>query len=147
MTLKESTVLMLLTISCLTISLNTYAKDRLSYIPSNYLGRFVTDNLDLSTFRNSLGPRRESGMRTFSDFGINPSLLSETKAELTTPDWYYSIEIIKRGDVNGDGVEDLVLCFTDDSREGSYLTRDTILTTRYSDRTLLIALRYEVDGC
>lgn len=118
-----------------------------SFIPSQYLGRFVADNLDLSTFRNSLGPQRVIGERTFKDLRMSPSILSENKAEFSISDWYYEIKVVKRGDINGDGIEDLIVCFVDDAAKGSYLTSESILLTRYSESSLLVALRYDVDGC
>jgi hypothetical protein len=93
--------------------------NRKSFLPADEIEEFVVERLDLSTFRNSLGPRREPGMRHFSDFDIRPQTRTGGIIELKDTDWYYKVRILARGDFNRDGIEDLAVCFTDQSLRGS----------------------------
>lgn len=113
-----------------------------SYIPSEGVEQFIVERLDLTTFRNSLGPLRSAGMRHFSDMGLVPTEISEGRMVFETGSWYYSLEILDRRDVNGDGLEDLLIRFTDDSIEGTYLTVYVYLMTCLSEGSDLIAIAY-----
>ena len=117
--------------------------ETISFIPKKNIEKFIVDKLDLSIFRNSFGPARYPGMRFFKDFGMEPSKIQDGVIKFEESDWYYEIKILKRGDVNRDGVEDVVIQFTDDALLGSYLTSNTYLLTRYSKDGNLIAIAYE----
>ncbi|MEM9808178.1 MAG: hypothetical protein AAF959_23170 [Cyanobacteria bacterium P01_D01_bin.56] len=118
-----------------------------SYFPDQDVAHFLVDHLDLATFRNSLQPRRTTMDRTFTDLGIEPSFVSETKVELETDDWVYSITILRRGDINRDGIEDLEVCFGDEAKQGTYLATEPLLLTRYSSSDYVVALDWEMNGC
>lgn len=117
-----------------------------SYLPSKDVEKFVVEKLDLSTFRNSFGPRREPGKRTFADFGLRPTNTSNGVIEFKDDDWNYTVKILGRQDYNNDGIEDLAIRFTDRSLVGSYRTESQLLLTRYSNDGKLIAIAYELDG-
>ena len=123
------------------------AAEVISYLPHGAVERFVAENLDLASFRNSFGPRRSAGQRTFSSFGMSPKVVANGVILYEDTDWSYRIEIKGRGDFNRDGIEDLSLCFTDRAKEGSYSTVDSLLVTRYSNDGLLVALNYQIDAC
>lgn len=118
-----------------------------THIPEQDAARFLVDYLDLATFRNSLGPRRTAVNRTFTTLGIAPSFVSETTVVLEDDDWYYSLEILRRTDINRDGIEDLEVCFVDRAKQGTYATQHPILLTRYAASGYVVALQFEVDGC
>lgn len=113
-----------------------------SFIPKDKVGAFLAAHLDLTTFRNSLGPRRRPGQRHFADFGLKPTQVREQSVEFETEDWRFSLAVTERRDVNGDGVEDLVVRFTDQARHGTYATSEKLLVTRYSEMSGLIALAF-----
>ena len=113
-----------------------------SFLPKDQVGKFLAANLDLTTFRNSFGPRRSPGQRHFADFGIKPTKVTEEVVEFDLEDWRYPIAIIERGDVNGDGLEDLVIRFTDQAKLGTYASSEKLLVTRYSAIQDLIALAF-----
>ena len=113
-----------------------------SFIPTIGIGEFIGEKLDLTTFRNSFGPRREPGMRHFADFGIRPTKTTDQLIEYDLVDWWYSISIKERRDVNGDGLEDLIIAFTDKAKEGSYFSSTELLITRYSETSDLLALAF-----
>jgi hypothetical protein len=116
-----------------------------SFLPKDNLTAFVVEAFDLTTIRSSFGPRRLSGRANhFGDFGLKPAISGNT-AVFDTPDWYYSVDILHRGDENGDGLEDVVICFTDKAKGGSYATVTPYLLTRYDAKGPLIALAYKPD--
>ena len=115
-----------------------------SFIPEKDVEQFVVDKLDLTTFWSSLShpPAKDWGKRHLKDYGIAATEITKNRIECETDDWYYIFEIVRRGDENGDGIEDLVIRFDDDAKQGTYLTADTFLFTRFSEDSNLIALAY-----
>ncbi len=136
------------TVLCLLLSGTSAASDyaTISYMPSEDLEEFIVERLDLTTFRNSLGPARSPGMRYFSDMGLIPTEISEGRIVFETESWYYCIELVERRDVNHDGIEDLQICFTDDSIHGTYYVKYIYLLTCLSDDSDLIAIAYGPSG-
>jgi len=117
-----------------------------SYIPLEGLEQFIIDRLDLTTFRNSFGPARSPGMRHFIDMDLTPSEISEGRIVFETESWYYCIDVVERKDSNKDGIEDILIRFTDDSIGGSYLTVYVYLLTCFSEDSNLIALAFGPSG-
>ncbi len=138
----------LLSVFFLSISNVSAALDAqtVSYIPSEGLEQFIVERLDLTTFRNSLGPARRPGMRHFSDMGLTPTEMSEGRVVFETESWFYCVDVVERRDVNGDGIEDLLIRFTDDSIGGTYLTVYVYLLTCLSEDSDLVALAYGPSG-
>ena len=138
---------MVIVLSVVGLYRGSSAAETISYIPESDVEIFVFQKLDLSTFRSSLGPRRTVSMRTFPAFGMSPNVLKKGIIQFETDDWFYEIEIKGRKDYNGDGIEDLAICFTDRAKKGTYSARKSLLVTRYSKDGLLVALNYEIDAC
>ena len=120
--------------------------ETISFIPEEGIEEFIVEKLDLTSFRNSLGPARSPGMRYFSDMGLAPTEISEGRIVFETETWYYCIELIERRDINHEGVEDIQITFTDESIEGTYLTEYIYLLTGLSDESDLIAIAYGPSG-
>lgn len=120
-----------------------------SFIPEECVERFIYEQLDLASFRNSLGPARSPKRRHFSDFSIPATKTENGLLEMETYDWFYSIQIVDRKDVNKDGLEDLIIEFFDSAKAGSYETFNRYLITRYSSTSGLVAIAFEVpdEGC
>lgn len=127
------------------LNLPALAKGAKSFIPATPPAFLVT-YLDLASFRNSLGPRRNAGDHTFADLNISPTKVSATEVVFDSPDWYYSVRIIGRGDFNGDGIEDLEVCFVDRAKEGSYDTQDPLILSRYNAEGYMIALNFSAQN-
>lgn len=113
-----------------------------SFIPSENLEQFIVDRLDIASFRNSLGPARSPGMRYFRDLGLFPTGMSEGRIVFDTGDWFYCVEVVERRDVNHDGIEDILIRFTDDSTFGTYLTHYMYTLTCYSEGSDLVAIAF-----
>ncbi|MDL2357734.1 MAG: hypothetical protein QFF03_20980 [Pseudomonadota bacterium] len=136
-----------LLIAALCTGAGAAAADVKSYFPVRDLGRFLVANFDVASIRSSLGPRRSPAQRTFASLGELPTKVSEDLVEFDRPDWYYAIRILRRADINNDGIEDLEVCFIDQPRGATYHSQQALLITRYSDSSLAVALKFEVDGC
>lgn len=120
-----------------------------SYFPKKDLSLFLVEKFDLASIRSSFGPRRSPALRTFADFDMKPSKATEDALVFETPGrWLYELKIVGRRDVNGDGIEDLEVCFVDQALNGgTYLTSSGLLVTRYSADGYAVALNYSLsDG-
>ena len=102
--------------------------------------------LDVASFRNSTGPRREPGQRRFADLGVTVTDATADRAESRTPGgWLYALSVLARGDANGDGAPDVAVCFEDRALNGGvYDARTALLLQEVGDR--LVALRFEPDA-
>lgn len=76
-----------------------------------------------------------------------PTKVSEELVEFDGTDWYYAMRILRRADINHDGIEDLEGCFIDKAKGATYNSQQALLITRYSDASLALALKFDVDGC
>lgn len=115
-----------------------------SHFPKQDLGLFLANKFDLASIRSSFGPRRSPALRTFADFGMKPSKATANALVFETPgEWLYELKIVARRDVNGDGIEDLEVCFIDHALNGgTYDTSSGLLVTRYSADGYAVALNY-----
>jgi hypothetical protein len=107
----------------------------------------LVQNLDLATFRSSLGPRISAEKHTFASLGIVATKVTGDGIVFEDAEWFYNIRILRRADINKDGIEDLEVCFTNRAKQGTYSTQQALLVTRYSSSSYAVALRFEVDGC
>ncbi len=124
----------------------------LSYLPKSHIEQFVVQNFDITSIRASTGPKRQLGDRHFSNLGVRVARIETNHIALNLDGWRYDIRILERRDINGDGIEDIAICFTDDGRDagGSYYTVDPYVLTRYSRNGPLIAIAFdpgERDSC
>jgi len=118
-----------------------------SFIPKKNLAQFIADNFDIRSIRSSIRPDRLTPNNpTFASLGLHPRVIGNDTIRFESHGWIYDIRILGRGDENKDGIEDIAVCFTDDGSGagGTYLTVQPLLLTRYSDKTPLIAISYEV---
>lgn len=144
----KTAALILASLCCLVSLAPAQAAPLKSHFPPAGLGQFLAERLDLASFRNSLGPRRTPASRTFADLNMTPTKATDNELEFDTPDWYLRLRITGRRDANGDGIEDLEICFTDQGRDGAtYLSQDSLLVTRYSDDGYAVALHFGADAC
>lgn len=118
-----------------------------SYLPTRGAAQFLVANFDLASIRSSFGPRRTKAQRTFASLAMVPTKVTESEVEFDNTDWYYSFKVLRRGDFNGDGIEDLEVCFLDKAKGATYHSQQALLVSRYSDSSLAVALKFEVDGC
>ena len=119
-----------------------------SFLPQKDLGLFLASNFDLHSIRSSFGPRHATGLHSFADFGLKPHKVTADSVEFREDEWLYRLTIGARGDMNSDGIEDVVVClFEQREGVGGYLGDQALLLTRYSATTPVIAIRFEVEDC
>ena len=123
------------------------AQPTTSFFPTRGVAQFLAENFDLASIRSSFGNRRTPAKRTFADFGMVPTAATEELLAFDDPTWYHGIKVLRRGDFNKDGIEDLEICFVDRAKEGSYNAQQPLLVTRYSATTYAVAMIFELDGC
>lgn len=123
------------------------ASDVQSHFPARGAAQFLVANFDLASIRSSFGPRRTSLQRTFASLGLLPTKVADEKVEFDGADWFYSLQVVRRGDLNRDGIEDLEVCFVDKAKGATYDSQQALLVSRFSDNTLAVALKFEVAGC
>jgi hypothetical protein len=113
--------------------------------PRQNVAKFIFDHIDLTTFRNSTGPRRKPGQRFFADLGIHAGNFTETRVVSDLPDWTYVIQILGKHDYNGDGVEEVAICFSDAAANGgNYRASHPYLVQILEGR--VVALAFEIDS-
>ena len=133
---------------CLMLAGAAHAAPAVSYFPAKDVGVFLSKNFDLASIRSSFGPRRTPALRTFADFQLKPSLATDDLLEFRSDTWFYQLRIVERGDINGDGIEDLAVCFTDQALGGAtYYSKTGLLIARYSVKGYAVALSFSVDVC
>lgn len=117
-----------------------------TYFPATGLGSFLADKFDLASIRSSVGPRRTPATRSFADLGFKPSKASDDTVIFERDNWFHELTIVERGDVNGDGIEDLKACFVDRALAGpAYHATKGLLITRYGPDAYALALSFSVD--
>lgn len=120
-------------------------EDLESHIPASGVPEFLFNNLDIATFRSSLGPKRTESDRTFSSISPSPTTVTADYVEVLEDDWVRRLTIVDRGDFNKDGIEDLTVCFDDRAIGATYRSTQLLLVTRYTDSSLAVALNYRVE--
>lgn len=84
----------------------------------------IAGMIDLTSFPNSTGPRREDGLRTFADYGFTEVTVVDGTAELREADgsWMFAVTVL-----SGDG-DRAVICVVDRALGGpSYHTQDPVM--------------------
>ncbi len=139
------------TLAALILAGAAHGAPPVSYFPAHDLGQFLANTFDLASIRSSFGPRRSPALRTFTDFGMKPSKATDDILVFDMPgDWFYEMRILGRGDFNKDGIEDLVVCFTDRAQNGGiYFTSQGLLVSRYAPDAYAVALNFDPvhDAC
>jgi hypothetical protein len=134
------------------VALPLAAAESSSTWPDRDLAKFVFEHLDISSFRNSTGPRRRTGQRTSKDLGVRPNRVSDVEAASDDNEWLYSVRILGRADYNKDGAQEVLICFQDMARDGgSYATVVHLVLQLVEGRAIALAFndesRAEAAGC
>ena len=133
-------------LSCLMLAPAAQAAPLTTHFPATGLGNFLAEKFDLASIRSSFGPRRTPAMRIFADLGIKPSRATDDTVTFERENWFHELTVVERRDVNGDGIEDLQVCFVDRALGGpNYHASKGLLVTRYAPDGYALALGFEVD--
>jgi hypothetical protein len=82
--------------------------------------------------------------------GLKVRKITATEIDLADSVAHIHIRVLSRGDLNDDGLEDVMICFADETMgDGTYRSRNAYKLTRYSADTPLIAIAAEAssDDC
>lgn len=111
----------------------------LSFIQENF-SPIIIDELDLSSFASSLGPRLDDNKSTLAAFSFSNVTESADKVSITDEGWTYEFVLLGRGDFNGDGSEDLLVRFLDQSGDASYFSLQTLVLVKTNKNAGVSAL-------
>src|SRR5262245_31054311 len=113
-----------------------------SYLSEHPDVRFVYENLDLRTFRSSLNPSLSKEKYTFRKLGMPVGGVTMQQFSARDHDHTYTLRIADKRDRNGDGLEDIVLCFKDDGETDSRINQQVLLLSRFGWDEPIMALGY-----
>jgi hypothetical protein len=109
------------------------------------LTKFIVEKFDLASIDSVVGPRLEPDKHTFATLGLKVKRMTATEIDLEDKLAHIHIHVLLRGDKNSDGLEDVLICFSDETLGGgTYRTSTPYLLTRYSANTPLIAIAMEI---
>lgn len=100
----------------------------------------ILDQLDLSSFPSSLGPRLDENKNVLSTFSFANTTETADKIVINDEGWSYEYTLLARGDFNGDNKEDFVVRFLDQAGDASYFSVQTLLiekTSKESQATVI----------
>jgi hypothetical protein len=133
-----------LTVLLMTLGGTADSAELKSFLPKDGLTRFIVEKFDLASIDSIVGPRLEPNKHTFPAMGFKVRKLTATEIDLADKLAHIHIRILSRGDKNHDGLEDVLICFADETiGDGTYQTRTPYQLTRYSADTPLIAIAAE----
>jgi hypothetical protein len=94
--------------------------------PSQGIARFVVENLDVTSFPSSIGPRREKGKIYFKDYGLVEKTVTESAAELAEKGggWRFSIKVLEHSKSG------ILICLEDQATNGGTYHTQTVLSLR-----------------
>jgi hypothetical protein len=95
----------------------------------------VAGMIDATSFRNSIGPRRQDGLRTFADYGFTEVEVVDRTVELYEPDrsWMFGITVLQASD------DRLVVCVLDKALGGPTYDAQKAVAFERGNGGLLVA--------
>jgi hypothetical protein len=116
-----------------------------SFFPKKGLGQFIVWNLDVATFPSAVGPRLSPEAHTFATMKFHDEPPAEEGWGRVADKYglHMWFEIVKRGDFNRDGLEDVVVCESDTAEYGHLNATQPFFLTRYSATTPVVAIARE----
>lgn len=121
-----------------------YSAPLASFLPKADLPQFIVDKLDLGSFPSMLGPRLTPSQHTFAGMKLTPTGMKPSQVVFNNADMHILIDVLARGDFNGDGLEDVVVCWREHAPGGTLSDTTPMLLTRYSADSPLIAIAANV---
>ncbi|WP_455204552.1 hypothetical protein [Kaarinaea lacus] len=112
---------------------------RVSFLQENF-SPIIIDELDLTSFASSLGPRLDENKNTLATFSFNNVTESADKVSIIDEGWTYEFALLGRGDFNNDGREDLLVRFLDQSGDASYFSLQTLILEKANNKAGVSAL-------
>jgi len=126
------------------ISFACAASPPVTFLPAAGLAKFIVEEWDVRTMSSSLNPRRTTQQSHFFDVGLSVSEATDDRVVLESADDTFVIQVLKRGDANDDGIEDVIVCLSESARLGTLRSSHAFVLQKYSKTTPLVALAYAV---
>lgn len=118
-----------------------------TFMPDRGFEEWVAANLDIRSFNSSMDNRREAYQARLRELGYEPVprrgrgpvVLTFTSAEGEV-----TMSLFERGDLNRDGIEDVLICFQDRLKGSRYDRTQALLAQKYTPNGPLAALDVQV---
>ena len=110
-------------------------------LPEKDIASYVVKHLDVTTFRSSIGPRRETGKTAFSDYGFKIISITPLTAELKSEElnWAMQIRVLRHT------ASSITICFHDVAENGGSYNAQSCLRLREAPNSdKLIAVESDV---
>ena len=101
-----------------------------SYFDEHAIGDAIYRSLDLTTFVSSLSAEADAGRSRLAAMKFKHVDVSAVDVKAETPDWNYDFHTLAMADFDGDGLDDLLVAFTDDAKRGTAFVATTLLLRR-----------------
>jgi len=112
------------------------------------IARQVIARLDVTSFPNSIGPRRQKGKKTFADYGFKRVTMTRNGADLIqafgdNDDWLMSIEVLRASS------SEILICLQDKAENGGTYNSVEPISVRVGHQRLWrgVPLKHSVPGC
>jgi hypothetical protein len=118
-----------------------------SFLPKGPLEDFVVAQFDIRTINSSLNIGREAYQARLMELGyrIEPRRRATDPLVLRSDAGTITLSLFERGDHNLDGIEDILVCMTDQTKDGKFSATQPLILQKYSDNTPLVALAVGID--
>lgn len=111
-----------------------------SAIPA--LGARLADGLDLRSFESSFNQRSDAERHTLSSLDPSHLKVEGATVEMETESWYFRVEVVALGDLNGNAVPDWIVSVVDEAKFGTYRGYSTVLVFDPGERRSFSGSRY-----
>lgn len=113
-----------------------------SFLPHGPLEDFVVAQFDIRTINSSMNQNRDFYQARLMEMGYRPEprRRSSDPLVLQSDDGTITLSLFERGDHNLDGIEDVLVCMTDRTKDGRFVATQPLVLQKYSDATPLVAL-------
>jgi hypothetical protein len=113
-----------------------------SYLPVGPLEQFVIAQFDIRTINSSVNQGREFYQARLMELGYRPEARRRPSDPLLlqSDEGTITLSLFERGDHNLDGIEDVLVCMTDRTKDGRFTATQPLVLQKYSEATPLIAL-------
>jgi hypothetical protein len=118
-----------------------------SFLPSGALEDFVVSQFDIRTINSSMNRGREPYQARLTELGYRaePHRHAGDPLVLKSDDGTITLSLFERGDHNLDGIEDVLVCMTDRTKDGRFSATQPLVLQKFSDTTPLVALAVGVE--
>jgi len=120
-----------------------------TFMPDRGFEEWVASNLDIRSFNSSIDGRREAYQARLREVGYAPVPRRPGRGpvvvSLASPEGDVALSVFQRGDLNRDGIEDVLVCFEDSPKNGRFHQVQPLLAQKYTANGPLVALDIRIN--